>query len=491
MKLMVAALLLGAALGAAEPLVTGRMHHDDDLAARWAAGPWALLASDPAAAPLRARLFSLSADLVQVSGLDPASWLTAPELQLRIAPAANTSDDGPWLFLQADLGSTATATAVMSQAREVGMTTLVEGADDAAAVGECLLARFGATVAWATAPGQPVPWTWLPAPQDADVALAADLGALHEDSSRGAFAELLGDTGTLHWQARFNATGLHERWSCDRPWAGARPVDRTVIAKLPATAVLALAFGVDGPALAAAHPALVRDVLTEFLGEEVDPAALLADMQGTLAIAIAPGMPIPAVTLVIPRSPGLDARFGRLCKDQGMDPPVDGGHTVISVADLGLPLTVARDATHWIASTDLMAAATWGAEGAGGLDAAPAWAVLAAAPVDANVLAISDGPAVLSLAAQWAPQGLNLVGNLDMAEKGAITRMLSKLAPKAGPGWCWVAPAEGGWQADIQGLGGSWLLPLWAWELLLEAEQSAQEQRRPAGMAPPRPPKEF
>ncbi len=483
-------LLLGAALSSAEPILTGRLHNPGDLPARWAAGPWSLIASDPAAAPLRARLFSMSADLLQISGLDLAAWLTAADLQLRIDPAGLAHGDDPTLHLQVDLGS-ASAAVVMGQAREVGMTTLTEGADEAAAVGDCLLARFGATVAWASAPGQPRPWTWLPAPVDADVALTVDLGAAHEASNDGPLRDLLGKTGTLRWQARCNTTGLHETWRCDRPWAGAVPVDRSVVAKLPPTAVLALAIGVDGPALAAAQPALVRDLLTELLGGDVDPASLLAGMHGTLAIAIAPGLPIPAVTLAIPRSPGLDARLGSLCKDQGMDPPVDGGHTVISIPDLGLPLTVARDSTHWVVSTDLMAAATWGAEGAGGLDAAPTWAVLATAPADAQVLAISDGPGVLRMAAQWAPQGLNLVGNLDMAEKGAITRMLSKLAAKAGPGWCWIAPADGGWQADIQGLGGSWLLPFWAWELLIEAENSAQHQRRPAGKAPPRPPQEF
>lgn len=473
---------------AAEPAPVAELQLADgkDLIAHWERTPWAKVWADPASKALHAPFAQWQAEAAKQLGGKPTELLAAiANARMSVKPGAEPAK--PAFNAGADFGAFAAKLFALAQDADTkGKPATVAGADEAlsstSATGVIsVLARFADSLAVAinTDAVKPVART---APLDGDLLVQADLPRLFEmvaaasedaelkQAMANARSQILEHgPGTSAYHLDMVSEGFLERLEVDSAKVeGYQAVDRAVLARLPATTLMAMAFGADGAAYWKAqrktllqswaklvgtdpmdHDATEAaiDVALARAGLDVKLADIVTGWVGTSLFAVSPGMPFPALTISIPRSPANDKLLAAGLGMIGGTMPEEGASAPLALPNVPVAVTVVRDKGQWIISSEVSAGEQWlSGKPNGWADTAAAKTALAKAPADAYVIGASDTPAVLRMIAGYAGMALGMAKDLPADQKQAILQGLNVLAANASTGYI-VGGTQGGKQA--------------------------------------------
>jgi hypothetical protein len=497
LRTLVPALAL-AALAAGEPAapapVVLRAADGAELVKAWDASLYAKVWADPAAAPLRQAWTDAMQQAQAELGFDPIAAL----MQMRGFEArflGMAGKDTPRVHIRLALGEFAAPVfALMKKAAASGEAKQVEGADEAWGDAEGSFARFKDVLVIAVqTPHKPA----APAgASPAAIALDLDAKALVEavapavpEHEKAQFDQVIDGLKPLlgRWTYRGDIVpeGIRERLEGDVATPGTQAVDRSILARLPASTLMTAAYGFDGAAYwtatgqtlltqldAVMHPfqqtgadatAQEIEAALAMLGVQGGLKAVVEGLSGTSLIAISQGMPFPALTIALPRSASTDALLAFGLGQIGAQPPAEGQSTPIEIPGAQIPvaITLVRDAKHWVLTTDPMLAGSWPSGQPGGFaDTAMAKTLYAQAPAGASLLGASDTPAVLRTAQGLL--GLVLMGNEDLTpdQKQAINGAILRLSQIASTGYVWSATEGNRSSAEVRGLVGAAVVPI-------------------------------
>jgi hypothetical protein len=494
-RLLVPGLLAAAAAGftgdAPAPILDASFADGAKLVSHWDASIYGKLWNDPVLARVReqwkAKLDEMEAGL----GFKPLEALAAMKGGgLRLSGFAKDKQQVPLpkLQLECDLGEfTAKLLQIVRAAnQEPGALAdlTVAGASEALAVEakNLQLARFAnlLLIGFNGAPTDLRPWK--PAPAQADVQLTMDgtryTDALGQLLTPESWAELGASLkpvsrfiSTIDYRLDLVPEGMQEKLVSHAPPFATLPADRDLLGRLPAKTLLALAMGIDGPALwkelrapllaqaakasGAASPEAAENQLNQQLsglGMTCTVAQLVEGLRGSLLLAVTPGAPFPAVTVALPRSAALDQVLGVMMKQLQVVAPTEGQAAMLPLPGLPVPLQLAFDKTHWLLTSDPQLAESWlGGKPGGWADSAAGRAALAKAPKNASLIGASDTPAVLGALTNFVAMGLAQNNAMEPKDKQAVMQGLAKAAALASTGWLVAYPD--GQQAVVEDRG--------------------------------------
>ena len=436
-------------------------------------------------------------------GLDP--WKALPALTRIRVVATPSADPSKAVDLVAALDAGTFAEALFTALAKDHPPAQIPGATQAFTLDQVTVARFTtALVATFGAPPKVPEKENLPA-FGADIQGTADLDQISAIATTWAKTDHgQDDLGIQQWasvrtwkdnnvhriayQARFVPEGVLETFASDgRLPAELFPVDKTVLARLPGNTLMASGLGWDG---AVAWKERRKDLLAGISGplgtSPTDPDAsekaldaiftkaqvpvtakdLITGWKGTSLAGLIPGMPARGVILAVPRSPAMDTLIGwALTKVPGQPAlPAEGSSAIIPIPNAPVVLTLARDAGHWLLTTDPMFASAFLTGKANGwADTAPAKLVLSKAPATSYFIGASDTPEVLRTLDGYMGMALAFAKDLDPESRNAIVQAFPLLAAKAQPGYMFAGYKEGEklpQQVEIRSLTGMLTLPI-------------------------------
>lgn len=355
----------------------------------------------------------------------------------------------------------------------------VPAADEAWLLDGMVLARFGGIVAY----GRPVEQLPL-APFHADGDIAVEIGvpallrALRDalEDRRPVLAGLF-DLVAARWsslsvRADLTAEGSSWRGALLGDSAGLKTADRSLLARLPASAMAVMLIGIDGRRLWSSSGRALASALAGAMQGLPDLRTVIEGCNGTIAILLTPGVPYPGISVVLPHGPGLEDLATTLCRRMGVEPPAEGGNTFIVVPDLAIPLMLARSGGLWLLSSDAQLAASWGTAAASGFErTAMASTLQQRAPAAACVLLTCDGGAVLRSLMGVVNQAMALNREFDQTERHAVLSGAARLSASLMPAYQWAVAARD--RLDLAGGGGdltwiaapvlaaAWTIPGW------------------------------
>ena len=497
MRLLSATLLASSLLVAAEPapIADLRVADGKDLIAHWQATPVGRTWADPALEPLRKQWSEFQTKARTETGATITEWLAATsKSQVLVTDATGQV---PGFRASTDLGALAAplVKALRDKSPKAKPAT-VPGADEALAdeSGAATLARFGTTLVLfggglSATPAKPAPIT------------ADAVGYLHLDplvawlerlpledrEHRKVLDQMVTGwkTQAVHeaeYRLRLLPEGVLEEFASDgKPAPGALPVDQALVARLHGSTTAAVAVGLDLSAAWAANRAQMLTQWAPMVGRdpsdlnaveaEIDrtlatfgiPVTIgqLAQTKGTLVFAISPGVPVPGITIVLPRSPAVDqlVELGATKAQVGL--PAEGASTPILVPGMPLPLVLARDAGHWTLTTDSQQADAFLAGKPGGWAETPAWKLaLSRAPAGAPLIGASDTPAFVRLISGLAGMALGMQRQGDPAVRQALLAGLNRLAKEASTGYVVAGARDGKQVLEMRSVTGIATLPV-------------------------------
>lgn len=461
--------------------VTVRLADGARIQKDWDASIYAKVWADPAAKPLREKWTETMKEIEAEIGFNPIDLVLAikgANLQF-----IGMQGDEPQLTARADLG--AFAAKVMGLIAKDGnlKPVKVAGADEALGDDKGTIARFGTVIAVGvhTAPvAAPLAGD---SPADAAVdldaqrlvdAIAPAIPAEKKAEFDKVIAQLKPYLGNWTYRGDIVAEGIRERLSGNVPSPGVQAVDRAILARLPATTLLTLAWGFDGKAYwkaggealltqidEAMHPGATvgtqatAQAVQEFLaaiGIQASLQQIVEGFSGTGLIAITQGAPFPAITLALPRSAASDQLIGVGLQQLSTPMPDEGATAAINLPNVPIPISLIRDKGHWVLTSDLTIAGTWTSGSPGGFaDTAAAKTLYAKAPAHSYLLGAADTPAVLRTIQGYL--GLALAGaeSLTPEQKQAISGAVLRLAGAASTGYLYAA--ADGKRSDIEARG--------------------------------------
>jgi hypothetical protein len=485
---LLAPLLLATALAAADqpaPLLGASLPDVQRSLTRFDASIYGTLWKDPQMAPLRAKLLASMDEQAGELGFKVSELLLSTRsagLRLREFVANAHGDPEPRGDFMVDAGPLAERAFAAWQKGKTSKPAEVAGAAGAFVADpkeQVVIARFGTVIAGANQ--GLLPSVWAPAADAADAtmdcdtrklvdALIAVAGERQADELRAATAVISPYLGRTTYRSTITEKGMLERLTSANPCLWLVPVDRAQLDRLPATAMNALAVGMDGKQLWAAmrKPLLAAvakerhcdegEALTYLDGNLAEAgltisfSELMEGLTGTFAIAIAPGAPFPTVTVQIPRTQALDAAITSLLGLINAEVPAQGASTNVPIPNMPLPLTLARDAGAWMLTSDPMHGDAWLA-GTGGFLATPAAALACErGGPGAVLLGCSDTASVLRTMIPYLAMGLGNLPGLEPAQRQAVMQLLQTAAAKSGTGYVIAKPEEGGMAVEMRGL---------------------------------------
>ncbi len=503
---IVPALLLATGLAAGEaplPLVEARLADGTQLTKHWEASIFAAAWNDPAMAPLRDHL---SANLVKAEkelGFSPLDVLAAIKDGRMVLSRLSKGEQFPIPHVQAtiDLGPLASVVLdkLVAAAGKDFERVEVAGAEVAYAPSKATfpvtIARFGTRVAVAL--GEPIGTVPAVAATESDFHINADMTAGMQALDETLTPELAALVtsqmdmfkpylGRITWDTTLLPEGMLDRMTSTAavpPYL--LPVDRAVLARLPAQTLMAGGFGFDAPAYWVMMKEQLRVQAAAMAkangGNDVDMVAMieqqaesafqeaglactldevLADLKGTVLMAIAPGAPFPTLTLAVPRGPAIDQVVERLLQEVDTAMPALGEAAIVPIPNVPLPVVIMRDQGHWLVTSDTAYSDLWMTGQPNGWSDSPAGALaLSKAPAQANVIGASDTPAVLRTISSFANLALAMVPSLEPKQKTAIAQALSRLAAKASTGYAVSGATAGGQMSEFRGLLGMGFMP--------------------------------
>jgi hypothetical protein len=501
MRRILAPTLLTCALAAADgPLAEAVAPDLGRTITRVEQGMWGKTWNDPALAGWRAQAASAAAEAKAELGMDVLAILRSAKDGRIVLDRLEAKDGKPDAAFQGQIrmGAAAdTVWAALTKAVKAAKTSEAVPGADAVITAEnngdlaATFARFKDVIAVGhPAAGLAVrPVSAL----DADITVRLDQARLQaamqqiQAEDNPAIAKAGADLMARHpelftelvWTMTAVPEGFHERIVSGANPA-AIPVDRAVLDRLPANTLAVLAAGVDGAKAWDLFAPYVLDLITGTInqkgGEESTPDGLLSQadaflqmqglefgvkamvsgMRGTVVLAVTPSMPFPAVTLAVPRSPGIDALVRWALGQAGLEAPADGTPLPISLPNVPVAPTLIADKGHWLISTDGLVANAWASGEPGGFATGKAGAeALKRAPADASVIGASDTPAVLRTIAGF----LALAPIQDRKQKQQLMTAMNKLAGNAATGWLWSRSGTDKSEAELRGIAGSIALP--------------------------------
>jgi len=501
---IVPTLLLAAGLGAGEatlPLMEARLADGTQLTKHWEASILALVWKDPAMAPLRDKLSEGLDKAEKELGFAPLAVLAAIKDARMVLTGLSKGDQFPIPHLQAtvDLGPLAT-TVLDKMAAAAGKDferVEVAGAEvayvPAKATFPVTIARFGTRLALAL--GEPIGTVPAVAASVSDFHLNADMTAGMKALDEALTPEMAAlitsqlDTlkpylGRITWDSTLLPEGMLDRMNSSAavpPYL--LPIDRAVLARLPAQALMAGGFGFDAPAYWVMLKEQFRAQAAAMAkgGAEVDMVAMmeqqaesafqeaglactldevLADLKGTVLMAIAPGAPFPTITIAIPRGPAVDQVVERMLQEVDTAMPAMGEAAIVPIPNVPLPIVIMRDQGHWLLTSDTAFSDQWATGASNGWSDSTAGALaISKAPAQANMIGASDTPAVLRTISSFASLALAMVPSLEPKQKTAIAQALSRLAAKASTGYMVSGATAGGQMSEFRGLLGLGFMP--------------------------------
>ncbi|MCX8039162.1 MAG: hypothetical protein N3B15_01085 [Planctomycetota bacterium] len=515
---LLGALCAVANAGEPPPILSIRLADGPALVRAWEGSLYGRVWAHEDLADLRAAVQAWREERAQQQTPDPltiiSGWTGAEARWLGLALADDDGSPAPHLVVRCEPGPALPQIRRWIEDHGDWQPEQITGADEAWSDGAALrIARYGPTFVLALH-GAALPFS--PTPSAALVEAAFDGAALRQAWQALPQAAVeqplvqwalqqLAEAGTWRYRADLVADGLDERLVCSRPLLGAQPVDRAVLARLPAQTMLVWAIGIDGRALwPQLRPRLLSllaalwettpaehdlDTVEEKLQRALELqgcslAEVVAGCSGTSLWALTPGMPVPGITLAIPRSAGSDALLAALAAQAGIALPAAEGAAIIipSTAGLRLPvmLQLLRGRSHWVLSSDPLVIAGWERGDGGFAGSAAAQRLFAAAPEAAHLLAASDTPALLDTIGSY----MALVAADESRRSAAmlILTVLARLREEAVRGYAFAINEPAGWRCQSRGLIG--IGPLAA--LVAGAAVALSEQVQPlAGDAQP------
>ncbi|GDY13713.1 hypothetical protein LBMAG53_25910 [Planctomycetota bacterium] len=508
------------------PLVEVRIADGKQLMADWAKTPIGRVWASPEAAPLRAKLEPGLAEIKQKTGKD--LWEIIGSLgkfhlvldEVKARPGSKVPDIRA--RGQADLGPFAQILLAKPEFLKNVVPATVAGADQAFAPKKLeaeaahlhpLLARFGTVVVGSL--GNPAPKTWQPPAAEHALAARIAIDRLIALIPSLIPAELQGQLGKLdkmmeslafvkgdyQWTIDLTADGVLERFTGDFKDPASRPVDLGLLGRLPATTLLAGAYGLDGKAIWSQYrqawladpelrnlfglpadatvdqvEAAIDDQLKEN-GLAVKLADIVRGLDGTSLFAITTGIPFPGFSLSIPRTPATETLIKAALKSYGdlggllnvpipaggLVAPAPGGSLLVPLPQ-GAPvlLTLVSDARSWLLTTDSQLAAAWPDGQPGGFLTAKAGATAMArakaiAPGGAGLIGACDTPATIQALMGYLPLVLMAVPTEQFApeDRNSLLKVLHKLSTEASTGYLVYGQHQGHNVTELRGLLGS------------------------------------
>ncbi|MBA3685218.1 MAG: hypothetical protein H0W72_08260 [Planctomycetes bacterium] len=492
---LVAALAItGACAAETAPLAEMAISDGQRLVQHWNASVMGRMWNDPLLADLRARSEAKFAEVEADSELPIRDTLLAlRSAGLRIS-GFKTSEKGtgpePLMGFQLDLGERSRALFDLWMQRE-GEAAAVPGAaaaftvksDQAATIAlfDTVITggNLGVPAKPAAVPADPADMTWA---VDSKQLMQA-LSAVTPEADRADFEAGLAVATPYLRSYRYDLTvlpeGMLERVRADGGIDFLIPVDPAVVGRLPANTLLSFAVGVDGEKLWASLRVPVLSALAKQTGgSDLDEAEALIDSQlggvgidlgiaellggirGTAQFAVTQAAPFPGFSLILPRSPGMDAAVIALLAQIQSDPPAEGDSTQVQIPGMPLPLSLARDAGTWLVSSDALLGSTWVSGAAGGWSDAPAGKLaLAKAGDGAVVIGASDTPAIVQMISPYLAMALGQAPDMEPKQRQNVLKAVEKLASLASTGYVF---ARGGanFEAEARGLFGASMVPL-------------------------------
>jgi hypothetical protein len=477
-------LLLSAAVCAGEapadaPFIDATVADGARLIAHWEASVYGRLWNDPLLASRREQWIAPLNELQTGVGLTLRDTLQAMKgiAMQALVPAAGAQPLSRVQF-EADLG--AVAARVMQAVRMLNADPAALKDLKLAGASEALelvdqklrLARFATMLMAGSAanPGPSRPWKPAALPSQADLALRLDatrmlsiLPAEQAQKIEAVLKPLAHAAGDIDYRLELVSEGLHERIASHAGATGTVAVDRELLSRLPGKTLFTVAFALDGKALweqsrtaaltefavanslpspEAAEQAIDQQLVA--LGLTTTITQLVEGLHGTVVLVVTPGIPFPAPTIMLPRSPALDQLVGLALKALMVNPPADGQGTMLPLPGLQIPVQLAATKEHWLLSSDIPLVTAWLAGTPGGWsDSTPGKTALAHAPPKATLIGSSDTPAVLTTIAGFAALLLNGNAGLAAPDKQALMQGLNRLAALSSSGWLVAYPENG------------------------------------------------
>ncbi len=478
-----------------------RLADGKDLLARWDKTPWAKMWADPALKPLHKPFDESQVEAAKHLGSTPLELLAAMTnavLMVHAAPATYAGKQALPLSVQAGADFAALAAKLFTFLKESGNTTqesipaTVAGADEAISDVKqpaAVLARFANGIAFGfqTPPLPPLPRTPTRDELFAHIDIAGLLDVLAATMPTGREHEAIMQSKKQFAELKITEASYHlhivpEGFLEDLDMGAFKPigyqaVDRTLLARLPATVLMVGAVGYDGVAawklqrgnlLASwaqfvgtdaadsdATEKAINDRLKEF-GINASLNEIFAGLTGTSFIAVTPSMPFPALTVALPRSGVADKLIAFGLSKLGTQPPVEGASIVIPIPNAPVAVTLVCDKSSWLVSSDAVLADQWltGSVNNGWNDTPAGKLALSKAPADAYLIGASDTPAVVRLLAGYAGMGLTMAKKLTPEQRQAILQGLNVLAANAATGYAIAGTVNGRQTTEIRSLTG-------------------------------------
>ncbi len=434
--------------------------------------------SDPAMAPLRARLDEQMPMIEAELGFAPLSLpesLTSAQATMFGLPVGAAEAEvaaykkSPDIGMQVGLGKLAAQ--VFAKFKDTGKPAVVIGANEAISLAgqQGTLVRIGDLLLMGSSAKRLIPV--LIAPSEHDLTATFN-GQFIADTIRSTLTPQEMVKAALFIKALhrflvpmtshmdFTPTHVTSQFAAQTTLPFITPVDLKLCGRLPATAYSVSALGFDGAVLwddliaplmvaAAANQGTTVEALMQPANEQLAVFGatttvkdLVSGLRGTLLFAQTPGAPFPGYTVGIPRSPALDQVLGIVLKQLGNELPAEGEAMPLAFPNVPLPVNLVRDAAHWVISTDTALATTWSTTPDGGWlasplgklameKAGPGKAGPGKADTSALMLSVSDTAAELRAMQGYLGMGLGALP-LEPKEKQAVMRGFSMLITNAG-----------------------------------------------------------
>jgi hypothetical protein len=472
---------------------------------RWDDSIYAKLWNDRALQATRAKVAEQLDKIEKELGFKPLDLLAAlkscdiklDDLVMRDGQNALTGKANPpsaRMSMQLDVGDFAAKlfSLIREKSPEAPVVATVAGADEALTTNptsdkpdHVTIARFGSRLIVAMNQDHP-PAIYTVKTDDADARVTVDYRALiaaaakasqdHKQQANFAVIKMLDQFLTpLQWEMTLVPEGVRERISQNRRQPGVRPVDRTLLNRLPATTLMAVAFGIDSKdywnvlepvvleaavqqGTAITHEQLVSQTeqALKKMGLAVTFADLTTAIDGSILLAVTPGAPFPALTIAVPRSKTVDQLVRFAATNLQWEIPADGASSPVAIPNVPLPITLIADPGYWVVTSDPSLATTWNAGGPGWSESAAGKLALAQAPEGTYMIGASDTPAVLRTAGGF----LALIPFNDAKDKQMATVLLARASAAAATGYL-VGHHKGKdhWEMEARGLFGFGAVP--------------------------------
>jgi hypothetical protein len=280
---------------------------------------------------------------------------------------------------------------------------------------------------------------------------------------------------TIRYEGKISEKGFLETFSQGNTYPGLIPVDQAILSRLPLNTLAAYAFGFSSkPYWDILEPVMLETMAEQgvsLTSKQVEENILSAlkeknidltydeiknSINGTLLMAVSPGAPFPSFTVAVPRSIALDAGINYAAGLFQWEVPNDGMSVSISLPNVPLPMSLLRDKSHWIISSDPLISTAWFAIDGGWANSTAVKTALSQTSENTCAIGASDTPAVLRAAAGFLP----LIPFSDPKHKQMVTVLLARAAQAASTGYLIADVTPESWTMRSHSIVGVGMLPV-------------------------------